>query len=150
MPSDMTIGPPTLRVKDLEKEMTFYKNILGLQENQRYQTDDDLHIIDLGFKGKFRDYKEPLLILKHDPDAKQIMRNFAGLYHFAILVPDRKNLAYAYLSIKNSKIHFDGFADHLVSELLYLHDPEHNGIEIYSDKPRSKWQYDTKGLFYLS
>jgi catechol 2,3-dioxygenase len=55
------------------------------------------------------------------------------------------SLSSAYLTIENSKIHFDGFADHLVSESLYLHDPEHNGIEIYRDKPRNQWQYDTEG-----
>lgn len=149
MPAGMTIGPPTLRVKDLQKQLSFYENILGLQVNQRYKTDDNLETIDLGFKGRFKDYKEPLLILKHDPDAKQTMHDFAGLFHFAILVPNRKNLAFAYSSIKNSSMNFDGFADHLVSESLYLHDPEHNGIEIYSDKPRNKWQYDVKGYVIM-
>ena len=113
MPPDMKIGPPTLRVKDLQKQLSFYENVLGLQVNRRYKTDDDLVVLDLGFKGKFTEYKEPLLIIKHDPDAKQTTHNFAGLYHFAILVPDRKNLAYAYSSTINSDWHFDGFADHL-------------------------------------
>lgn len=149
MPAGMAIGPPTLRVKDLQKQLSFYENILGLQVNQRYKTDDNLETVDLGFKGRFKDYKEPLLILKHDPDAKQTMHDFAGLFHFAILVPNRKNLAFAYSSIKNSSVNFDGFADHLVSESLYLHDPEHNGIEIYSDKPRNKWQHDADGYVMM-
>jgi len=136
----MMIGPPTLRVRDLQKQLSFYENNLDLQVNRRRRA-DDLEVIDLGFK----DYKEPLLILKHDPNARETQHNFAGLYHFAILVPDRKSLASAYLSINNSKIHFDGFADHLVSESLYLHDSEHNGIEIYRDRPRNEWQYDAKG-----
>ena len=139
----MMMGPPTLRVKNLQKELSFYEEILGLQVNKT-QT-DDFKTVELGFKEKFKDYKEPLLILKHDPDAKETMHNFAGLYHFAILVPDRKNLASAYLSIENSGAHFDGFADHLVSESLYLHDPERNGIEIYRDKPKNQWQFDEKG-----
>jgi len=149
MPSDMTIGSPTVRVKDLQKELVFYENHLGLQVNRRYQTEDNLETIDLGFKGRFRDYKDPLLILKHDPVAKKTVHNFAGLYHFAILVPDRKNLAFAYSSIKNSIVSFDGFADHLVSESLYLHDPEGNGIEIYCDKPRNKWQHDAEGYIIM-
>jgi len=136
----MMIGPPTLRVRDLQKQLSFYENNLDLQVNRRRRA-DDLEVIDLGFK----DYKEPLLILKHDPNARETQHNFAGLYHFAILVPDRKSLASAYLSINNSKIHFDGFADHLVSESLYLHDSERNGIEIYRDRPRNEWQYDAKG-----
>lgn len=145
MPAGMAVGPPTLKVKDLQKQLYFYENHLGLQVNHQYQTEDELECVDLGFKGKFKDYKEPLLVLKHDPNAKQTAPNFAGLFHFAILVPDRKSLASAYLAIENSDLHFDGFADHLVSESLYLHDPEHNGIEIYSDKPRNKWQKDADG-----
>jgi len=145
----MKMSPPTLRVKDLQKQLLFYENVFGLQVNRRYKTNDDL-AVDLGFKGKFTEYKEPLLILKHDPNAKQTMHNFAGLYHFAILVPDRKNLAYAYSSIINSNWHFDGFADHLVSESLYLHDPEHNGIEIYRDRLRTEWQYDIDGHFIMN
>lgn len=145
MPAGMAVGPPTLKVKDLQKQLYFYENHLGLQVNHQYQTEDELECVDLGFKGKFKDYKEPLLVLKHDPNAKQTAPNFAGLFHFAILVPDRKSLASAYLAIENSDLHFDGFADHLVSESLYLHDPEHNGIEIYSDKPRNEWQKDADG-----
>jgi catechol 2,3-dioxygenase len=141
----MMIGPPTLRVIDLQKELSFYENIFGLQINHRYRSYDDFEIVELGFKGRFKDYKEPLLILKHDPGAKETQHNFAGLYHFAILVPDRKSLASAYLSIEDAGIHFDGFGDHLVSESLYLHDPERNGIEIYRDKPQNEWQYDTEG-----
>lgn len=149
MPASMRIGPPTLRVKNLQKELSFYENNLGLQINRRYKTENNLETVELGLNGIFKDHKEPLLILKHDPDAKQTMHNFAGLYHFAILVPDRKNLAFAYSSIKNSNVHFDGFADHLVSESLYLHDPELNGIEIYSDKPRNNWQHDSEGYVIM-
>jgi catechol 2,3-dioxygenase len=141
---DITIGPSTLRVKDMQKQMTFYKNILNLQENRRY-SEDGFDIIELGFKEKFKQYKDPLLILKHDPDAKETSHNFAGLYHFAILVPDRKSLASAYISLARTGVPFDGFADHLVSESLYLHDPERNGIEIYRDKPKNTWQYDRNG-----
>ena len=143
MPANMMIGPPTLRVRNLQQQLSFYEKELGLQMNRTYQ-EDNLDVVDLGFKGKFKDY-EPLIILKHDPIAKETAHNFAGLYHFAILVPDRKSLASAYLSIENSDTHFDGFADHLVSESLYLHDPERNGIEIYRDKPRNQWQHDAEG-----
>jgi catechol 2,3-dioxygenase len=149
MPAEMRIGPPTLRVRDLQKQLSFYENDLGLQVSQNIRTSDDLETVELGFKGKFKEDKEPLLILKHDPNAKEASHNFAGLYHFAILVPDRKSLASAYFAIANSSIHFDGFADHLVSESLYLHDPEYNGIEIYRDKPRDQWQHDEKGRIIM-
>jgi catechol 2,3-dioxygenase len=85
------------------------------------------------------------LILKNDPRATDPPHNFAGLFHFAILVPDRKSLGIAYSTLKENELQFDGFADHLVSESLYLHDPEHNGIEIYRDRPQSEWTYDSRG-----
>jgi catechol 2,3-dioxygenase len=87
----------------------------------------------------------PLLILQHDPTARNASASSAGLYHFAILVPDRKSLASTYLALKLSGVHFDGFADHLVSESLYLRDPEGNGIEIYRDRPSGKWPRDSAG-----
>ena len=140
----MTIGPPTLRVKDLQKQLEFYKNVLGLQVNRIFRTDDNLETVELGFGNKFQGHPEPLLILKHDPNTKDTPHDFSGLYHFAILVPNRPSLASTYLSIQNSNLIFDGFADHLVSESLYLHDPERNGIEIYRDKPKNEWQYDAE------
>jgi catechol 2,3-dioxygenase len=70
----------------------------------------------------------------------------AGLYHFAILLPERKNLAdlLLYLSDKQDKVHFDGLADHEVSEAIYIRDPDFNGIEIYIDRPKSEWKWTVK------
>jgi len=145
MPADMRMGPPILRVKELEKELSFYEQNLGLQVNRKYRTDAGIEAVELGFNGKFKEYGEPLLVLKHDHDAKPTRHNFAGLFHYAILVPDRKRLAYAYSALQNSGVPFEGFADHLVSESLYLHDPEHNGIEIYRDRSRDEWPRDQNG-----
>ena len=64
---------------------------------------------------------------------------------FAILVPDRRSLASTYLAIRSSGIQYDGFADHLVSESLYLRDPENNGIEIYRDRQATEWPHDREG-----
>jgi len=86
--------------------------------------------------------KEPILILNHDEKALKPPADAAGLYHYALLVPDRKSLAAAYISLGNSGIIFDGYADHNVSEALYLTDPEGNGIEIYADRPRNSWKFD--------
>ncbi|MDG6922465.1 MAG: VOC family protein [Nitrososphaerota archaeon] len=132
LPEATRVGPPVLRVKDLERMLGFYQGVFGLQVNRK---NEDL--IYLGF-GKMKSHADPLLVLKHDPSARETQHDFAGLYHFAILVPDRKSLAQAYLGIQR-KAQFDGFGDHLVSESLYMHDPEHNGIEIYRDRPRSEW-----------
>lgn len=140
------IGPPTLRVKDLQQELLFYEDGMGLRVNRRFFNNEELEIVELGFKGN---NEKPLLVLKHDPNAKSPPNDFAGLFHFAILVPDRKSLASTLVALTKSGISFDGFADHLVSESLYLHDPKQNGIEIYRDRPKSEWRRDKNGLILM-
>ena len=81
----------------------------------------------------------------HDPNASRPRHGSAGLFHFAILTPDRESLAATFVSLEKQGIQFVGFADHLVSESLYLQDPEDNGIEIYCDRPRELWQFDEHG-----
>lgn len=145
MPDQMKIGPPTLLVRDLDKMLRFYGESLGLEVKNK--TDQSVH---LGFNGQRLDGSgDPLLILKQDSKAREPPHNFAGLYHFAILVPDRKSLALAFSSLEKSRIQFEGFADHLVSESLYLHDPERNGIEIYRDRPRKEWAHDNRGKIIM-
>ncbi|MGI0091357.1 MAG: VOC family protein, partial [Nitrososphaerales archaeon] len=141
----MKVGQPILRVKDLDRMLAFYQDIFGLQRNHRKQSKEDNETLELGFKGRFSNSGDPLLVLKDDPKAREVPHNFAGLFHFAVLVPDRKSLAHAYSAIERNRVHFDGFADHLVSESVYLHDPELNGIEIYRDRPRSEWTRDKEG-----
>jgi catechol 2,3-dioxygenase len=155
MHSGMRVRTPVLRIKDIDRVLKFYEKGLGLYVNRRYQDgggDDDSDgggggnlVCELGFKQKFISSDEPILILQHDPNAKNAPQRSAGLYHFAIVVPDRKSLASTYLAIRNSGVHYDGFADHLVSESLYMRDPENNGIEIYYDRHVSEWSYDSKG-----
>jgi len=142
----LKIGPPALRVTDLKNSLRFYQGNLGLQVNRSFEDPDDgLEIFELGFAGTIVGALDPLLILKHDPKAHDLQHNFAGLYHFAILVPNRKSLAHAYSALEKSGVRFDGFALHLVSESLYLHDPESNGIEIYRDRPFGEWNHDSEG-----
>jgi catechol 2,3-dioxygenase len=146
LPATLKIGPPTIRVRDLPKSLHFYQILLGLRVNRRHRDPADaLETVELGFGGAFHAALDPLLILKHDSLAKEPGHNFAGLFHFAILVPDRKSLAVAYMALESNQVCFDGFADHLVSESLYLRDPERNGIEIYRDRSSSEWTHDAKG-----
>ncbi len=138
MPDTMQLGPPTLIVRNIERELAFYQKNFGLKVNRRGEDTDHLPIVELGFQNHFKN-PEPLLVLKHDPEAKATPHNYAGLYHYAVLVPDRKSLTSTYLAIGNSGASYEGFADHTVSESLYLHDDEWNGIEIYADRPRATW-----------
>lgn len=132
----MRLGPPTLRIRNLQQTLSFYQNDIGLRAIGNHpDPQDGLDIVELGFP----DSKEPLLALKHHPDAKPTGHDCAGLYHYAILVPDRKSLSSTYLAIGNTGLVYEGFADHTVSESLYLHDNEQNGIEIYADRPRNTW-----------
>jgi catechol 2,3-dioxygenase len=80
-----------------------------------------------------------LLVIKHDPDARRPPHDFAGLYHYASLLPDRKGLASTFLAVGQAGILYEGFADHSFSEALYLHDSEMNGMEFYADRPRNTW-----------
>ena len=129
----LKLGPVCLRVNDLELMLSFYEKECGFKIIQRDATFTALAC---------GQSKEPILILNHDEKALKPPADAAGLYHYALLVPDRKSLAAAYLSLGNSGIVFDGYADHNVSEALYLTDPEGNGIEIYADRPRNSWKFD--------
>jgi catechol 2,3-dioxygenase len=136
MNEGMRLGAPTLRVKNLRKMLDFYEGRMGLSARRREaEGADGLKTIELGFVHS----PGALLILKEDPNAREPPSDFAGLYHYAALVPDRRSLSSTFLAIGNSGTRFDGFADHQVSESLYLHDVESNGIEIYADRPRNVW-----------
>jgi len=147
MHSGMTIGDPVLRIRNIDRVLTFYEKSIGLQVIKKYEADGDYNgnhlIYEIGLK--YANSNQRLLILHHDPNAKVASQHSAGLFHFAILVPDRKSLASTYLALRNSGVHYDGFADHLVSESLYLRDPENNGIEIYRDRPSREWPRDGDG-----
>jgi catechol 2,3-dioxygenase len=144
--SGVNVGSPILKVMNIDKILAFYQSGLGLQVNNKYQIHDKDAgnlVYEIGFKYMYSD--KPLLLLHHDPNAKNAPQRSAGLYHFAILVPDRKSLASTYLALRGSGVRYEGFADHLVSESLYLRDPENNGIEIYRDRQASEWSYDSEG-----
>ena len=81
----------------------------------------------------------PVVELVGEPDAPPRPRGTSGLFHLAILVPSRADLARALQRVAEAGWHLTGASDHLVSEALYLSDPEDNGIEIYRDRPREEW-----------
>jgi catechol 2,3-dioxygenase len=141
-PLDMTLGPISLIVRNLDEMLDFYVKELGLKIGA--QSSDRLEL------RPSKESLEPLLILRSNANAGMSPMDAAGLYHYALLLPDRKSLAAAYLSLGKAGVIFDGHADHLVSEALYLTDPEGNGIEIYADRPRDRWKFDEDGQVQMA
>ena len=139
---DLSLGPVCLVVRDLEAMLDFYVREVGFKVKRSEEHCAELYSGDAS--------SEPLLILRHKPKAERAPIDAVGLYHFAMLLPNRKSLASAYLSLGNAGVIFDGYADHLVSEALYLTDPEGNGIEIYADRPRDQWKFDDEGRIRMA
>jgi catechol 2,3-dioxygenase len=120
------IGAVSLTVSDLERSRQFYERVTGL-----VPAGDGA----LGAPGR------SFLELHGDSSAPPLDRRATGLFHFAILVPSREELARSLRRIAEARWPLDGASDHLVSEALYLSDPDGNGIEIYRDRPREQWTH---------
>jgi catechol 2,3-dioxygenase len=125
------MGPVRLTVADLEGVRDFYRDAIGLKELPQQNG-----TVRLGTAG---DSGESVVELVGDPDAPARPRGTSGLFHLAILVPGRADLARALQRIAEAGWRLSGASDHLVSEALYTSDPEGNGIELYRDRPRDEW-----------
>ncbi len=130
LPQEILLGEVDIVVRDLPNVSKFYMDLLKLRGRS-----SDQQII-LYHPGR---PEIPLVILRQDPKAKDPHPRAPGLYHTAFRLQARRELAKALARMATLGIHLDGVADHLVSEALYLHDPERNGIEIYADRPKHKW-----------
>ena len=126
----MRIGMVTIRVRKLDVMADYYRDVLGLAVMERSATGAVLGAG--GIK---------LLVLEARPEAANEARTSAGLYHTAFLMPTRKDLARWLVNAAINRVPLSGFADHLVSESVYLDDPEGNGIEVYADRDPSLWQW---------
>ena len=140
----MKIGHVSLNVSDLSQSIHFYQSVLGFKAVGRPSSDK----AQLAVGSDDSSYVVELLQVKTGANNDSHSRlegstRRAGLYHFAILLPERKFLAdmLQNLNDKRDQVHFDGLADHLVSESIYIRDPDFNGVEIYSDRPRSQWRW---------
>jgi catechol 2,3-dioxygenase len=123
------IGAAYLTVADLQRSERFYRDVLGFRELAR--EGDTLTLT--------ADGATPLLVLTEQPGARPKPARATGLYHFAILTPSRLDLARSLRRLAEARYPLSGASDHLVSEALYLDDPDGNGIEIYRDRPRAEW-----------
>ncbi|MDM5329038.1 VOC family protein [Neobacillus sp. CF12] len=124
------VGEVNLKVKDLEKALTFYQNIIGFQVLEKTDRKAALST----------DGKTPLVTLEQPENVIPKEGRMSGLYHFAILLPSRADLS-VFLRHFLGTGYGLGAADHYVSEALYITDPDGNGIEVYRDRPSKEWTW---------
>lgn len=132
--SNAKIDSVNLKVSDIENSLQFYTSFLGFkivkkEESSVFLSPDD---------------KPPYLVALTQTETNTPIQKSAGLYHFAILLPHRKDLAnfFSHLMLHKDKVKIDGFSDHLVSEAIYIRDPDNIGIEIYHDRQKSLWEWN--------
>jgi catechol 2,3-dioxygenase len=137
LPAETTLGPAHLQVADLDRSIAFYTETLGFRLAERAGDTATLAAGDM-----------PWLRLTQPEGVQQRPPRTTGLYHVAILTPSRAALARSLRRLVEQRYPLSGASDHLVSEALYLDDPDGNGLEIYRDRPRSDW-YDAEGHFQM-
>lgn len=133
LPPDSHIGRVSLTVRDLDRSLLFYRDVLGFRDVDAASKDVAPRTAQLGAGGQV------LLELHENTTAIAKPRRSSGLFHFAILVPSRAALGRSLRRLTEKRWPMSGASDHLVSEALYLDDPDGLGIEIYRDRPREEW-----------
>jgi catechol 2,3-dioxygenase len=128
VPADTRMGAVHLTVADLGRSLEYYRWALGLQVREQG-----------GGRACLGAGGEDLLVLTEQPGARPA-RGYCGLYHFALLVPERVDLARWLIHAARERVPLVGLSDHFVSEAIYLQDPDDHGIEIYWDRPRDLWE----------
>ncbi|WP_396129076.1 VOC family protein [Exiguobacterium mexicanum] len=135
--TNIKLGAVTLRVNDLEKMKTYYERVIGMDVLETAE-----NRVTLGTS-------EMALVVLHEVSGVRPNPRAAGLFHMAILLPDRIELGRILRHLIEQRIEV-GQGDHLVSEAFYLSDPEGNGIELYADRPREQWEYEANGHVKMS
>ncbi|HLR14269.1 MAG TPA: VOC family protein [Bacillota bacterium] len=120
-----------LNVSHLERSLIFYKQVLGFRVFEHTNNRVSL----TAGNGN------PILTLYEIKDTEPNQGESSGLYHIALLLPSRRFLAELYIYARENEVLFEGAADHLTSESVYLSDPDGNGLEIYADRPSSEWMW---------
>ena len=128
------MGPVELSVSDLERSLDYWQNTVGLRVLSR---DDGRASLGAGSRELIRFVEEP---------GARSARGYAGLYHVALLLPERRDLARWLAHAAQAQIGLEGLSDHAVSEAIYLRDPDGHGIEIYADRPREQWEGHVREL----
>lgn len=138
IPPATRIGHVHLKVSNLQRSLDFYCGLLGFDLVMKYGP--EAAFISAG------GYHHHIgLNTWHSKDAPPAPVRAPGLYHTAILFPERKDLAAILQRLIDAKYPITGMSDHGVSEAIYLDDPDHNGVELYWDRPRDQWPVDENG-----
>jgi catechol 2,3-dioxygenase len=136
--SGARIGHVHLKVADLDRALRFWRDVVGLEEQQR-MGDRAVFLSAGGY------HHHIALNTWESAGGSPPPPGATGLYHVALLYPDRRSLAEALRRVLDAGIELEGASDHGVSEALYLRDPDGNGVELYRDRDRSEWPRDADG-----
>ncbi len=137
-PAKTSVGHIHLKVSDLERALSFYRDLLGFEMTTMYG--DQAAFLSAG------GYHHHIgLNTWHSKDAGPAPQRTAGLFHVAFLYPTRKDLAKIVKRLMDESYPITGASDHGVSEAIYLNDPDGNGVELYRDRPKEEWSYRPDG-----
>jgi len=120
------MGLVELSVSDLDRSLAYWQDAIGLRVLSRENGTAELGA------------DTPLLRFVEEPGARSA-HGFTGLFHVALLVPDRPSLGRFLAHVAREQLQLTGLSDHVVSEAIYLRDPDYHGIEVYADRPREQW-----------
>ncbi len=127
LPAGLRLGAAHLVVADVDRSVAWYQEALGLRVHRHEPAEAELG-----------DGFETVLVLHEDPRARPAGRH-AGLFHYALLLPSREELARAAIRLSVTRTPIQGASDHETHEAIYLADPDGNGIELAADRPRASW-----------
>lgn len=143
LPAQTGIGHVHLKVSDLDRALVFYRDLLGFELTTMYG--DQAAFLSAG------GYHHHIgLNTWHSKGASPAPVRAAGLYHTAILLPSRKELARLVRRLLDAGYPISGASDHGVSEAVYLSDPDGNGVELYRDRPKEEWSYRDDGSIEMT
>lgn len=141
-PAQSRIGHVHLKVADLDRALSFYRDLLGFEVTTTYG--ENAAFLSAG------GYHHHIgLNTWHSKDGEPPSKNSTGLFHTAILYPARKDLAKIIQRLMDEDYPIDGASDHGVSEAIYLRDPDENGVELYYDRPKDEWTYRPDGSVHM-
>lgn len=142
VPVQTRIGHVHLKVADLDRALAFYRDLLGFEVTTLYGAQ-------AAFLSAGGYHHHIGLNTWHTKDAPPASRASVGLYHTAILYPGRKDLARIVKRLMDAEYPLTGSSDHGVSEAIYLDDPDENGVELYWDRPKELWNYNSDGSIVM-